>query len=707
MILEEWQQAKEQFDDFFPTAMTTFGEEFAGIWDYISELCNGAESIDSRLVEQLCRKLHTAKGTAAQTGFGSLAKAVHRIEDYFLNLKNLQQLPDFNALYCLADISDSMMQLIESMGSERLDVDTIQSLWPHLQQQIKQLQDMSGDSSSKNVTGASGPALKLPEMSLTESDFGVLFEAISASIQFFSDDRKHDPKPCLVRNENALNALLHARLSTPRALGNRLKRMVNSLSIELGKELDFKLKGFDTPVDRMMLVNLNEVLTHMLRNALDHGLESPDDRVAKGKSSKAILLLEINAATDRIVVSLKDDGAGIDPDRVCERAIEKGIIGTDEAANLSVYEKQSLIFRHGFSTKGSVTELSGRGVGMDAVVNVIENCGGQLTFESEVDQGTKFTIAFPAPYQFDRTVIFRICDQTFFVSAQYVAGVVSAASVTQEFGILQHGGEDHIGIELADIGKAVSPGYYLLLDIAEVKAALAVDDIFGVKQEFVQAIDRPDHFPNFLNGMIEDAEYGLVLGLDLTEIERNFNLYLTTEDPASQSSLEDPANSDIKPMMEHIQKVQAKEIDMKPPVIGNHRVTERSAIIDVLDSEKLLIELSEIVESVQEDVSDTKQTLLEYASLEIDVLKDAIKDINDAEELQYVVAIRYASLKANWILFNIQINYETAGGGEPSMLLAGKASILSCILGAIEGLVNQEAVRYISSVLAEPIRNVA
>ena len=271
-------------------------------------------------------------------------------------------------------------------------------------------QNSSSQGSTKKV--------KLPPMAITENHFDTLFKATTKTISYL--EAQSDQNSCLSLNKKSLSALLAARLSSASSLGNRFKRMVRTTSEALNKQIDFKLKGFDVEIDRNLLNYLNEILTHMLRNSVDHGIESAEIRAQQSKNPMAQILLEIQTSTDKTTVILQDDGGGISPEIVCQKAIEKGLINEVDANSMTVYEKQSLIFSHGFSTKAEASEISGRGVGMDAVMDVVNTSGGKLTFQSEPGVGTTFFIDFPSPYQFDQVVIFTLKGQHFFISTQYV-----------------------------------------------------------------------------------------------------------------------------------------------------------------------------------------------------------------------------------------------------------------------------------------------
>lgn len=176
---------------------------------------------------------------------------------------------------------------------------------------------------------------------------------------------------------------------------NRFPRMVRDLSKELNKEIDLVIEGADTELDRSLIDELGDPLMHILRNSIDHGIETPEVRKEKGKSPAGTILLRAYQKGSEIIIEVEDDGAGIDTDRVVEKAIQKGVITADDARQMEERDKLNLIFQPGFSTSEEVTDISGRGVGMDVVRNVVEALDGQVFVESELDVGTRFTISLP------------------------------------------------------------------------------------------------------------------------------------------------------------------------------------------------------------------------------------------------------------------------------------------------------------------------
>jgi two-component system chemotaxis sensor kinase CheA len=188
-------------------------------------------------------------------------------------------------------------------------------------------------------------------------------------------------------------ATLATRMQPVGRLFQKFPRLVRELAKDLGKDVELTIEGAETEVDRVVVDSLYDPLVHMLRNALDHGVESPEERVASGKPAKAFISLKAWQEANSVMIVLQDDGKGMDPVALRKKAIEKGLISENGAA--SDEEAYQLVFLPGFSTKEQATSVSGRGVGMDVVKTAVEKNRGAINIESSLGNGTRFAIRLP------------------------------------------------------------------------------------------------------------------------------------------------------------------------------------------------------------------------------------------------------------------------------------------------------------------------
>jgi two-component system chemotaxis sensor kinase CheA len=176
---------------------------------------------------------------------------------------------------------------------------------------------------------------------------------------------------------------------------SRLQRLVRDTSRYLHKDIAFSVSGGETELDRSMIDKVADPLVHLLRNALDHGVEAADDRIESGKAAKGNIDLSARTEGNQVIITVSDDGAGINTERVVEKALTKRIITPEQAATMDEADKHDLIFLPGFSTKDQVSAVSGRGVGMDVVRASVNELGGSVDVTSAMGEGSTFSIRLP------------------------------------------------------------------------------------------------------------------------------------------------------------------------------------------------------------------------------------------------------------------------------------------------------------------------
>ncbi|MBN1114974.1 MAG: Hpt domain-containing protein [Oligoflexia bacterium] len=205
---------------------------------------------------------------------------------------------------------------------------------------------------------------------------------------------------------------------------NRFKRMIRDLSVELKKEVKLEIYGEETELDKKIIDEISDPLTHMVRNAMDHGFEPVAERIAAGKTPFGTLKLEANHRGNSVYVSVSDDGRGIDPNRIARKALAKGLITQEKLELMSDKEKVNLVFIPGFSIVDEVTSLSGRGVGMDVVLKMVENLGGNVSIDSELGKGSSVTIRIPLTLAIIKALLVNIGKQIYAFPLDTVTEVV-------------------------------------------------------------------------------------------------------------------------------------------------------------------------------------------------------------------------------------------------------------------------------------------
>ncbi len=225
------------------------------------------------------------------------------------------------------------------------------------------------------------------------------------------------------------NIVMKIRMVPIAFVFNRFPRMVRDLSKKMGKEVNFIIKGEETELDRTFVEEIGEPILHLLRNAIDHGIESKEERIAKGKPPIGTIVLSARHEGNNVVIEIQDDGRGMDRDRIVKRAIEMGLIDELKASTLPDEKVFEFLFMPGFSTKEDVSEVSGRGVGMDVVKNVVESLNGSVGIESQKDVGTKVTIRLPLTLAIIQALLVKVDN---YVYAIPIANIDSTLMVSKD-----------------------------------------------------------------------------------------------------------------------------------------------------------------------------------------------------------------------------------------------------------------------------------
>lgn len=206
---------------------------------------------------------------------------------------------------------------------------------------------------------------------------------------------------------------------------NRFPRLVRDISKELKKDINLKITGKDTEIDRVVIDEIGDPLVHLIRNSLDHGLESPEERISTGKTAKGTIELVAFNEGDNILIKVIDDGRGIDADNVKASAMRKGLITAEAAKNMTEKEAIELIFMPGFSTVQVATDISGRGVGMDVVKSKVAQLGGDVTITSKIKQGTSITISLPSTMAIVQALLLKVGQEVYAAPLNYISEVIN------------------------------------------------------------------------------------------------------------------------------------------------------------------------------------------------------------------------------------------------------------------------------------------
>ncbi|WP_063867609.1 chemotaxis protein CheA [Paenibacillus sp. Soil766] len=293
-------------------------------------------------------------------------------------------------------------------------------------------------------------------------------------------------------------SVMKARMLPIEQLFNRFPRMVRDLALKLNKDVELVIEGKDTELDRTLIEEIADPLIHLIRNALDHGIESAADRIAKGKSPKGTIKIRAAHEDNQVIIYVEDDGAGIDASKILQSAIQKGLLAEADAGTCTEKEAIHFIFHSGFSTASSVSDVSGRGVGMDIVKSHIEKLNGLIDIHTEIGKGTQFKIRLPLTLAIITGLLVKLNEQTFIIPMSNIAEIIRVTP--QEIQSMR--GESVIVLrnqiipivwlhEQFQIEKKLSNGNHTQLVIvgtAEKRIALAVDELLGNQEVVIKSL---------------------------------------------------------------------------------------------------------------------------------------------------------------------------------------------------------------------------
>ncbi|MFN0318564.1 MAG: chemotaxis protein CheA [Burkholderiales bacterium] len=319
------------------------------------------------------------------------------------------------------------------------------------------------------------------------------------------------------------SAVMKARMQPVGRVFQKYNRLARDVARTLGKDVDLIIEGADTEVDKTILEELNDPLVHLVRNSVDHGLETPDERVAAGKPARGTIRLSARQAGDHIVIEIIDDGRGMRADFIREKAVQKGLISGDQASTLDERQSLNLIFLPGFSTKTEISSVSGRGVGMDVVRTNIVRLKGRIELSSTPGSGSRVTIFLPLTLAILPVLMMKQGEQTFAMPLNAVREIVTidpgrVQSVAGNPNLVVRGDVLPI-LELSDLIGRPRTGEPLVGVVAtagERGYVLAVDSFVGQDEVMIKPLEGIK--PKGVAGATLSGEGVLVLVLDMHEL---------------------------------------------------------------------------------------------------------------------------------------------------------------------------------------------
>ena len=573
---------------------------------------------DDALVGEIFRAVHTIKGTTGFLGFDRLEKLAHAGEHLLGSLRDGKLTATselISGLLRLLDGLRAILTLIEETGSEgtrvgdedgeliaelavlngAAPVAKVETQAPHEVAQVGAVPAVApapmqaqatGAASQGTSTGAIEKTLRI-DVDVLNRMMNLVGELVLTRNQMLQSGMEAANFPELARRLDSVTAdlretVMQARMQPVGNLFGKFPRMVRDLARTCGRDVRIEFSGQETGLDKSLLEAIKDPLTHAVRNAVDHGIEPPADRVLAGKSAEGCVRLRAFHQSGSVVIEVADDGAGISIERVLAKAVERNLVTVEQAAAMSERETLQLIFLPGFSTATAVTTVSGRGVGMDVVRANVEKVGGSVEVESRVGVGTTLRMRVPLTLAIVPALVVRSGGQSFALPQSALMELVYVPRREAEKAVERIGASELYRLRerllpmvwldrllgLEGCGTKEVHGFYLaVLEAEGCRYGLVVDDLLAPEEIVVKP----------LSAVLR--EIGLFSG---ATVLGNGTLALIMDVAATA------ARAGVKPVEEQQEEIGAADAKMQEAdvsfLIFEDRARERTALpLDVVE----------------------------------------------------------------------------------------------------------------------------
>jgi len=528
-----------QYRDLF---LSESREHLQGLGHLILELEKSPG--DQENINALFREAHSLKGMASSMGYDPIAELAHRMEDLLYRIRE-GEFPFSTTVAGLmlegADLLESLLGEVEADLPLSADTaDLLQRLQDYTPEAVAAagVAATSPDQPESRPVSTSAPLSPAREVVQTvRVRTDILDRLIDTTGELFTTKhrlldagrssavpRMNEALTDLARLLRELHQMvMQVRLMPFSTLAERFPRVVRELAQKSGKEVSLTVEGREIELDRGILEELADPLVHILRNAVDHGIELPAERLAAGKEKAGRILLSAWREKDQAVIAVEDDGRGMDPDRLIESAVNKGLISADEAVRLTAREAYLLTCLPGFSTAREVTEVSGRGVGMDAVRATVQLLGGSLILDSEVGQGTRIVLRLPLTIAIINVLLIAAGEMTVALPVSSILRTLElgreAVTLREHRAVFMMDGEE-LGLislnRILGLPLQGTEGDLLPVIVTEIKGrrvGVAVDRVLGQREVHVKPAGRPLKRLRGISGgaMLGDGEIIFIL----------------------------------------------------------------------------------------------------------------------------------------------------------------------------------------------------
>jgi two-component system chemotaxis sensor kinase CheA len=481
---------------------------------------------DRAAIDEIFRHAHSLKGMAATMQFDAVAALAHRIEDLLGRVRNDEFAFSADVADLLlegGDLLSGMVSVIESGEGQQPDAgDLIERLMTFIPGQVRpeSRRDLSGEGAGGEDRAADSRQEYHPfrhtdsfksvrvKTDILDRLVNITGELITTRHRLTDQAHRHtgaaldEPLHQLATLLRELrDEVFQARMLPFSFAAERFPRLVRDLARKQGKEVMLQIEGKEIELDRGILEEVTEPLVHILRNAVDHGMDLPADRAVAGKPPGGVITVSVARDKDHVDIVVSDDGRGMDPARITAKALEKGVITPDQARRLSPQAALMLVCAPGFSTAEEVSDVSGRGVGMDAVRTAAHALGGTLAIESEAGRGSRFILRLPITVSIIHTLLVDCGKLTIAFPVNAVARTIELRreDIVDDNGrkVFMLDGQ-HVPIKSLNrlLGQEISPGIGPIVPVVVTEAGgspvgLVTDRFLGQQEIFVKPLGVP------------------------------------------------------------------------------------------------------------------------------------------------------------------------------------------------------------------------
>lgn len=536
-----------QYKDLFVTEALSHIEKF-------NELVVQLEhDTDNRsFIDELFRHAHSLKGMAATMQFDGIATLAHKLEDLLSKVRSgeMQFIPSIADL--LLEGSDILCSMVDAIGrsdesvfditalvtkltSIAITPSTIETKPAAIQDKSSFLQSLTTPEQKHQFRQSDSFKSVRIKTETLDHLVAITGELITTHhiLKAQTSQTTEYQKELALRQLAALvrelrDEVFRARMLPFAFIAERFPRLVRDLARKQGKEVELHIEGIDCELDRGVLEEISEPIVHILRNAVDHGMESADERVLAGKPYNGTVTLSVNRDKDHIAISVHDDGRGMNPNHLLEKALAQGLLTPETVENISKPEILMLVCTPGFSTAEVITDISGRGVGMDTVKTAIHTLGGVLSITSEPGIGSTFLLQIPLTVSIIHALMVNC-------SSIKVAFPINTIERTLELcrnDIFEQNGRKVcwfegetipikslnriLGQPLAKRNSQIAPA--LVTKISGIRTALLADDIYGQQEIFVKPLGKPLSAIKWCSGGTIMGDGSIVFIVDPSEL---------------------------------------------------------------------------------------------------------------------------------------------------------------------------------------------